>query len=84
MSLYLKDHIKNKSLKIILPVLMLGYAGYVSYTRVNEHFHHFSDVLTGAVSGTTITYFTYKFFQNSNRKVGFSVGRKSLNLDFRF
>ncbi len=84
MSLYLKDHIKSKSLKIMLPVLMFGYAGYVSYTRIDEHFHHLSDVVAGAVSGTVITYFSYKFFQNSNRKVGVSVGRESLNLIYKF
>ncbi len=84
MSLYLKDHIESKSLKIILPVLMFGYAGYVSYTRVDEHFHHFSDVLVGAVSGTSITYLSYQFFQNSNRKVGVSVDRESLNLTYNF
>jgi len=77
MSLYLKDHIESKLLKNMLPALMFGYAGYVSYTRVDEHFHHFSDVLVGAVSGTAFTYLSYQFFQNSNRKVGVSVDRES-------
>jgi len=84
MSLYLKDHIESKLLKNILPILMFGYAGYVSYTRVDEHFHHFSDVLVGAMSGTAFTYLSYQFFQNSNRKVGVSVDRESLNLTYEF
>jgi len=84
MSLYLKNHIESKSLKVMLPVLMFGFASYVAYTRVDEHFHHFSDVLVGAVSGTAFTYLSYQFFQNSNRRVGVSIGPESLKFNYDF
>jgi len=84
MSLYLKDHIESNSLKVLLPVLMFGYAGYVSKTRVDENFHHFSDVLAGATAGMVITYFSYKFYQNVNRNFEISANRESLNLSYEF
>lgn len=84
MSLYLQDHIKNKSLKIVLPVLMYSYAGYVGKTRIDENFHHFSDVMAGAVAGTVITYYSYHFFQNNNRIIELSTSQNSLNLSYMF
>ncbi|MFH1759891.1 MAG: phosphatase PAP2 family protein [bacterium] len=83
MSLYIKDHIKSRPLKIILPAVMFSYAGYVGYTRYNEHFHHISDVLAGGAAGALVTWYCYNLFQNKNRKVELSADLNSVKLIYK-
>ena len=49
--------------RILLPIMqfiLFGFAAYVSYTRVSDYKHHWSDVLVGAAIGSTIGIFTVR------------------------
>lgn len=34
----------------------MSYASVISYSRITEHWHHWSDVLTGMIVGSTFAY----------------------------
>ena len=67
---------------------LYGWASYVGYSRIRDKKHYFSDVLVGAIAGTTVSYLLYDhhfgerecFLDNiSLSKVG-----KDVALSFRY
>jgi len=62
-----------------LPAYLL--AGYTAYSRVDGHYHYWSEVITGAAIGVISShYFTEPL---NNFKLGFTAGPKSASINIR-
>ncbi len=72
-SFYLFNHISTDIndyifFKLSLSVSLHILAGYVAYTRVDDHKHFASDVIIGGLVGSGIAYLTYSFFSRKTKK----------------
>uniref|UniRef100_A0A0K0FUA6 AcidPPc domain-containing protein n=1 Tax=Strongyloides venezuelensis TaxID=75913 RepID=A0A0K0FUA6_STRVS len=51
--------LKQNNLKLftyLMQFVLVSYASVISYSRVTEHWHHWSDVLTGMIVGSSFAY----------------------------
>ncbi|CAF0909060.1 unnamed protein product [Adineta ricciae] len=65
----------------LLQVGLAVLAFYIGYTRISDFQHHWHDVLTGAIVGSLIAFFTFKFIldwhQYSPRFLPYTAGTQS-------
>ncbi len=68
-SLYLLNYYDSSPLSWAATVGLFSLSSYVAYTRWNEHYHHTSDIIAGAVIGTAISYFTFQLYENRRKQL---------------
>ncbi len=55
---------------VLTPALLYSIAGFTAWSRIRNHNHYFSDVVTGGITGTLIGTITYYFFFPRKTKKG--------------
>ncbi len=76
----------------IVPGILHGTAAFTAWSRIRNHYHYFSDIVTGAIAGTCAGIITWYFFYPRNAKRGrkvsllplFSPQRKGLAFQMVF
>lgn len=66
--------------------VLYGWAGFVGYSRIRDGKHYFSDVLTGAVVGSAVSYLVYELYNHKDSsapKFNLSYVDKSLFVSYR-
>lgn len=66
--------------------VLYGWAGFVGYSRIRDGKHYFSDVLTGALVGTAVSYIVYELYNNKDNSIpnfNLSVVNKSFFVSYQ-
>jgi len=66
-SLYLYKYASSRTASALAAVWLYSLAAYVAYTRYNEHYHHLSDIITGAAVGTGVSYVVFTRYEKKQR-----------------
>lgn len=75
---YLWKLIKWNKLRICLQFFVLLYAYSISLSRIDEHYHHLSDVIAGTIIGALSAYASVKCFEDFFRDSDVSAIQKSI------
>lgn len=65
---------------------LYGWAGFVGYSRIRDGKHYLSDVLTGALVGTAVSYIVYELYNNKEKSIpnfNLSVVNKSFFVSYQ-
>jgi len=78
----------NKTLRTAFKVTsfsaLYGWATYVGYSRINDKKHYLSDVLTGAVVGTAVSYFVYTAYNKNFDAINLGFNRQTNSVYFSY
>jgi membrane-associated phospholipid phosphatase len=70
----------NQTLRIVLCSLPICLAGYIASTRITDYWHHYVDVLAGAVLGLSVAKFQFSLrYPQINRWVDVSLKQVDLS-----
>ena len=70
--LVVNEYVESTAIKAIYALSSLSIASVVSWSRVEDHKHHPSDVLAGAALGAAISYFIWELGSSPRRNIEIS------------
>lgn len=75
---FIWKRVKWFKIRICLQFFMLLYAFFISISRINEHYHHPSDVIAGTIIGGLSAYASVKYFEDFFRDTNKDILHKSI------